>query len=99
MKKHELKALIKECYLEVLKEGQSQLPAPKPEFPDEPVSADNPMLSSDEIIKRRLAGAKLSAEMMKILKDIHADPKTIAAIDAIKKRNFDVEPERFPGAN
>jgi len=96
MKKSELKALIKECYKEVV--AEMQYPQPKPEFPDEPVGPDNPMLSPDEIIKNRLEGAKLTQQMWQILRNVKAEPSSIAALNAIKKKNFDVDFEKYPGA-
>ena len=84
MKKTELKDLIKECYKEVI--AEMEYPKAKPEFADEPVGPDNRILSSDEIVARRLEGAKLSLALKKILQDIHAEPNVIAAIDAIQKK-------------
>ncbi len=81
MTKNELKNLIKECYTEVI--AENELPTTGPEYRNEPVSNENPVLSSDEKIKKTLEAWKAWGEKMKFLKDIRNEPEMVKKLDAL----------------
>jgi hypothetical protein len=98
MTKNELKSIIGECVQEIITE--MQYPKAGPEIRDEPVGPDNPMVSSDEKIKRRLEAAKIYSQLKKFLDSIHAEPSVIKQLNDLRKStDFEIERHEYPKDN
>jgi hypothetical protein len=88
MNKSELKKLIKEAIKEM------QYPKPGLQHPDEPEGPDNPYLTSDEKIVKRLQAKREYINFLKKFKEIMNEPKMIADLEASRKDYYGSPLER-----